>query len=159
MRPIDRKQRLFGLSWASAFNHQPRSTRALASGLAVIRISISDTNDTAILLGLINVGAVYRMDTKAHHVPGFRRDCDGIREVILVRGQVRGAGTTSVGSDVGPCALFVGSIQESYFTVVRVGIIEVDQNVDIATVLVLIEGPILMHRKGMPRFRWFDVHR
>ena len=40
---------------------------------------------------------------------------------------------------MGPRALFVGSIQESYFAVIGVGIIEVNQNVDVATVLVLIE--------------------
>ena len=78
MRSVDRKQRLFGLSWAPTFNHQPRSTNALAVGLAVVRISIPDANDTAILLGLINVGAVYCMDTKAHCIPGLHRDCNGI---------------------------------------------------------------------------------
>ena len=80
MRPVDRKQRLFGLAAvAAAFNHHSRSTHALARGLTVIWISIPDANNTTIMLRLIDVGAVYCMNAKAHHVPGFGWHRDGVR--------------------------------------------------------------------------------
>ena len=79
MRPVDRKQRLFGLAAvAAAFNHHSRSTHALARGLTVVWVSITDTNNPTTMLRLIDVGAVYRVNTKAHHVPGLSWNWDGI---------------------------------------------------------------------------------
>ena len=78
MRSVDRKQRLFPLAVAAAFNHHSGSPHALACGLTVVWVSITDANNPTIMFCLIDVRAVYRVNTKAHHVAGFSRNWDGI---------------------------------------------------------------------------------
>ena len=55
-------------------------------------------------------------------------------------------------------AALVGAIKEADFAVFVAGVVKVDQQINVATVSMLVERPILVHGERVTGFGRLDVH-
>ena len=61
-------------------------------------------------------------------------------------------------NDVLQWARFVRTLQKANFPIIMAGVTQMYEGVDVTRVFIFVEGPILMHRKGMAGLGRFNVH-
>ncbi len=100
-----------------------------------------------------------RVDGKAHHITTFGWYRHRVCQPVLVRGQVRCTGPVCILGDVLARTGFVRPRQEANFAVVMVRIVQVDQHVNEALIVMGVERPVLVHRKRVSSLRRLHMHR
>ena len=63
----------------------------MAGDLAILRIAVAHAYQPTRILGLVDVGAMDRIDAEYNYIAGIGRNGHGIFEVEFVSGQVRRA--------------------------------------------------------------------
>ena len=103
---------------------------------------------------------MHDVDAERHHVAALGGHRHRVLQVPVVGGKVRRAGRpVGLGDDVVQGATLVRAVEEADAAVVVVGVVEVDQAVDVATVGVPVERPVLVHGEGVAGLRRLGVER
>ena len=138
--------------------HQPGTSFGLTACLFVFRVTISDTDHSSHPVALVDSGAMDRMNAEDDNIAAFRRDRHGVFQIPCIGREVRCASSAVfILPYVFERSLFVRSVKEANAAVMVIRVVEMDEAVNIAAVLVFIEGPVLMHREGLTGFRGFGV--
>jgi hypothetical protein len=97
-------------------------------------------------------------NVEANYVAPIGRAGHRVFQFVLVGWQVRVAGAILSSHDVLKRTLLVGTLQKADLAVFMTRVVEMNQNVHVSVILVFVERPILVHRKGVSGLGWLDVH-